>query len=72
VEEINLAPTDEGYGNILMLFAQNLLGDVPRRRRASDAKILDSILDVTRYLAHAKPDEIQRVREYLKRVGGEL
>lgn len=67
VGEINLTPTDEGFGNILMAFVQNLLGDVPRKRRADDAAILDSILDITRYLAHKKPDEIQRVRDYLAR-----
>lgn len=70
VEYVDMTPTPEGFGNILMAFVQNIIGDVPQRRRKDDAHIMDSILDVTRYLAHVKPDEITRVREYLKRVGG--
>jgi hypothetical protein len=66
VEEINLAPTDEGYRNIAYRFLGEILGDVPRRRAAADRQILGSLLEIVAYLAQKDPKLAKELIDSLK------
>lgn len=67
-EYVNVEPTDEGYGNILMMFVQNVMGDVHVRRKRDVAKIMAMIIQLSAYLGQKKPDELKRVKDYLERI----
>jgi hypothetical protein len=66
MREVNLEPTAEGYGNILLLFVQGILQDVPKKRLQSDAKIMVQILELAVYLSNAAPEELAKTKRWLE------
>lgn len=70
MEYVNVEPTTEGYGNILLMFVQNIISDVPNKRVASDTKIMQQIVVLSAYLGQKDPEQLKKVERWLTGVGG--
>lgn len=48
---IDITPSDEGYTQIAVMFAEQVLADVKANRKASDRELLVSVIETAAYLA---------------------
>ncbi len=65
-EYIDMTPTDEGYANIAMVFADSILRDVKAARRSDSAALLDSLVEIAVYLGQKDPALVARLRAYIR------
>jgi hypothetical protein len=66
VTEVNLAPTDEGYGKILALFCASILSTSLRRKRKAVAQQLLMVIEVAAYLGSTSPSELKLAKATLE------
>jgi hypothetical protein len=64
---VDLTPTDEGFARIAERFASSILSDLPQRRREDSRHILDSIIEITAYLAQKDPSLVRWLRAEVMR-----
>lgn len=62
MDTIDLTPTAEGYAAIGRRFVASILSDVKVSRRKDAAAILDSLLEITGYLAQTDPRLVAEIR----------
>ena len=68
-EYIDMTPTDEGYRDVARLFVEQIKGDIKKSRKADDAAILDSLIEIVAYLGSKQRAELIRtIREEASRV----
>jgi hypothetical protein len=65
-EYIDMTPSDEGYANIAMVFADSILRDVKAARRSDSAALLDSLVDLASYLGRKDPGLVTKPRAYIR------
>lgn len=65
MKTINLEPTDEGYGNIALLFADSIGKNALVRRQKETFKLLDMLVQLVAYLAVKDPQKLESLQKFL-------
>lgn len=65
---IDITPSDEAYGQIALMFVENVLGDVRKDRKRDAAALLLEAVKIVGYLAHKERGVLVKpLVEYLER-----
>lgn len=63
---IDLTPTPEGYGNIVLTFAESILGDVRKARQTDSRALMASLIQNVAYLGAINRGDL--IAQLVKRI----